>query len=76
MVAVLLFSSYLIQKIQVKLGRVDEYEHVLVNENLPRFFQAIRYSSAKQMLAENQNVKVNYGFEISNYRVLNELEKV
>jgi len=35
-----------------------------VDENLPYFFKAIRLSDADWVLAENNNLKNNYGFEI------------
>jgi hypothetical protein len=35
-----------------------------VDENLPRFFKALKYTDAQWLLEENKNLKERYGFKI------------
>ena len=43
----------LIQWLSIKLGLANEYDDLQINENLPIFYKAIRYSSARQIIAES-----------------------
>ena len=53
-----LFKRYLL-----KFGLNFEYPTMMVDEDLPNFFKAVKLSNAKELIVENENMKVNYGFE-------------
>jgi len=46
-----------------------------VDENLPPFWDAIKFSQAEWLQKENNNLKENYGFKIVDDYVLDELDK-
>ena len=56
----ILFRRYLL-----KFGLNFEYSTMIVDEDLPNFFKAVKLSSAKELILENENMKVNFGFEIT-----------
>lgn len=51
-------------------------ENLKVDENLPFFFTSIKLSDADWLLAENKNLKTNYGFEIINEETSETLDTV
>ena len=47
---------------------------IMVDEDLPNFFTAVRLQQADEIVNENQNLKDNYGIEIEDPRVVNILD--
>ena len=50
-------------KTLIRFGLHFEYPTMMVDEDLPNFFKAIKLSSAKELILENQNLQINFGFE-------------
>jgi len=47
-----------------------------VDEDLPNFFEAIKFSQADELIQEFYNMRENYGFEIYNPPLIHKLEKI
>lgn len=50
-------------KTLVRFGLALDYPTMMVDEDLPNFFKAIKLSSAKELILENENLQANFGFE-------------
>lgn len=46
---------------------------IAVDENLPNFFQALKFTQANELVQEYKNIKDNYGFEIEDPSVIAQL---
>ena len=57
LVAIMLLVSFIVDKLMIKYGLVFEYSYPQVKEGLPRFYDTIRYSNAKMILYESENMK-------------------
>jgi len=47
-----------------------------VDEDLPNFFEAIKFSQANELIHEFHNMRDNYGFEIYNPPLITKLENI
>ena len=48
---------------------------IIVDEDLPNFFSAIKLSQADEVVLESRNCKRNYGIEIQDPRVVKILDE-
>ena len=53
---------------------IDLCKDIMVDEDLPNFFTAVRLQQADEIVKETQNLKDNYGIEIEDPRVINILD--
>lgn len=58
------------------MGYGMQQKDIEVDEDLPSFFDAIRLSQADEIIAEEENMQTNYGFQIQDPDTIEELEKV
>ena len=49
---------------------------IVVDEDLPNFFEAVRLQQADEVILESENLKINYGFEIEDPKILHTLDMV
>ena len=47
---------------------------IVVDEDLPNFFKAVKLQQADEIIREYQNLKDNYSVEIEDYRVIEILD--
>ena len=47
-----------------KWGYVISKREIVVDENLPNFFEAVTLSESEWIIAENQNLRKVYGFNM------------
>jgi hypothetical protein len=60
----------------VKLGMVTERKRMLVDEDLPNFFDSLHLSRAKELDLENENMKWNFGFETTDPDTIANLKNI
>lgn len=52
-----------------------QQKEIEVDENNPNFFDAIKISTAQEMIIENRNMRKNYGFEMNDPDTISALKK-
>lgn len=50
-------------------------QDIIVDEDLPNFFSAIKLAQADEIILENKNLKENYGFEIEDPRLISIIDQ-
>lgn len=50
------FVNKFLNKYLQKIGMTNEYPTMMVDEDLPNFFKAVKLSSAKEIILENANL--------------------
>lgn len=60
----------------VKWGIKHEKGKMKVDEDLPNFFESIKLSSAKDLVAENDNMRNNFGFETNDPDTIAQLQNI
>lgn len=50
-------------------------QDIIVDEDLPNFFSAIKLAHADEIILENQNMMQNYGIEIEDPRIVDIIEQ-
>jgi len=58
------------------MGYGMQRKEIEVDEDLPKFFEAIRLSQADEIIAEEENMQNNFGFLLTDPDTIVELEKV
>ena len=52
-----------------------QQKEIEVDENNPNFFDAIKISTALEMIIENRNMRKNYGFEMNDPDTISALKR-
>ena len=59
----------------MKWGFSMASKEISVDEDLPIFYEAVKRSSAREIIDENYNMQENFGFEINDPDTIEELAK-
>lgn len=65
-----LFAKYL-----QSWGFTMSAQDIIVDEDLPNFFSAIKLAQADEIILENQNMMENYGFEVEDPRLISIIDQ-
>lgn len=72
-VFIIIIQIIFIDKLQ-EWGFTMTSSDIIVDEDLPNFFTALKLGQADEIILESQNIKENYGFEIEDPRVIDILD--
>jgi len=64
------------EELLAKCGFSLSTKDINVDEDLPNFFEAIKFSQANELIHEFHNMRDNYGFEIYNPQLIAKLENI
>ena len=71
-----LVKAIIPEEILAKAGFSLASKEINVDEDLPNFFEAIKFSHANEMIHEYHNIRDCYGFEIYENELIEKLENI
>lgn len=75
-VFIIVFFSVVPEDYLTAWGFTMSEKDMEVDEDLPNFFEALKFSEVNKLIDENKHMQENYGFELYEYDFIEKLENI